>query len=699
MGIGAVGYVLSAVCFGGLTLVLLRRRNARLGWWLALAAVASAAWAGFSAQVDLTRKLDSAAYQVAEVVRSAAWVGFLLMLASTARAERGAEKFAYRRTWAALGVFSASALGISLLPSLWPTAMSPGLFFLMYMGIHLLFPVVGLVLVEHLVRASDPRYLWEKKFLFFAVGGLLIYDLVLYSAAIISGGLSSDLWQARGYVNLLTVPLLAIAISRNRDWLPSVFVSRDVVFHSTALLLSGIYLVIVAAGGYYVSAFGGTWGVVAQVVLVSLALVLLAVVLFSSQLRAQLRVFLGKHFFQNKYDYRQEWLRLTTTLSARAEDGDKLRPALLGMSQLVDARAGMLWLADGERGFRNAAAWQRDLVEHTEPADSPLVRFLQGTGYVVTVPDVAQRREEYGDLVLPVWLATWQQAWLLVPIFLESRLLGFMVLGDPLVRKAITWEDRDLLKAAAQHVASHLAALIASEALAEARQFEAFNRLSAFMVHDLKNVAAELELVDRNAQVHRANPAFIDDAFDTVRNAAKDIRRMVDQFKRRRVAEGKTAIVDLGALGADVVSRMQGAKPAPTLIQAEHTCFVVADRDRLANVLRHLLDNAQQATPPEGFVRLRLTNGAGNCTLSIEDSGCGMDADFIRQRLFKPFDTTKGNAGMGIGMFESREFIRSLGGEIEVQSQLGKGTTVSLRIPTQQQDQHDQPSIATAVGC
>jgi signal transduction histidine kinase len=67
--------------------------------------------------------------------------------------------------------------------------------------------------------------------------------------------------------------------------------------------------------------------------------------------------------------------------------------------------------------------------------------------------------------------------------------------------------------------------------------------------------------------------------------------------------------------------------------------------------------------------------------IEIRDDGQGMTADFVRNRLFRPFDTTRGNAGMGIGMYESREFIRQLGGDIQVESEPGKGTSISLRIP------------------
>ena len=122
----------------------------------------------------------------------------------------------------------------------------------------------------------------------------------------------------------------------------------------------------------------------------------------------------------------------------------------------------------------------------------------------------------------------------------------------------------------------------------------------------------------------------------------------------------------------------------PQLQQAIECCRVIAEKDRLQNVLVHLIDNARQATGGHGSISISLSLEAGAvpmCVVEIADDGQGMDADFIRNRLFKPFDTTRGNAGMGIGMYESREFIRQLQGEIRVQSEPGKGTVVALYIP------------------
>jgi putative PEP-CTERM system histidine kinase len=211
------------------------------------------------------------------------------------------------------------------------------------------------------------------------------------------------------------------------------------------------------------------------------------------------------------------------------------------------------------------------------------------------------------------------------------------------------------------------------------------------MVHDLKNIAAGLQMVAKNAVRHSDNPEFLIDAFDSVSAAATDIKRLLDQLRSKQVLSGKKVLIDVPVLLQAVVTRRSSSKPVPVLEVDEGVCRVTADRQRLENVLMHLIENAQQATTPQGSVRIGLRRQDTVCVVDIQDDGHGMDADFIRNRLFKPFDTTKGNAGMGIGMYESREFIRELGGEIHVSSTPGKGATVSLYLPAAQDNREAVP--------
>jgi len=308
---------------------------------------------------------------------------------------------------------------------------------------------------------------------------------------------------------------------------------------------------------------------------------------------------------------------------------------------------------------------------------------LTEKGFIINLHEIESSAEEYQRLSLPEWLGEMEHPWLIVPLHGIDELLGFVVLANPLVVRTINWEDRDLLKTAAKQVSSYLMVLMTSEQLAESKQFEVFNRLSAYMVHDLKNISAELNLVALNAKKFRADPEFINDAFETVENAATDINRLLGQL-RNKVAQGEHKVnVNLSDIIRQVVMAKQHVLPVPQYEATMTTAVVSLDELRLSNVLAHLIDNAQQAIEDVGEVFVALSEITNYYVIEIKDSGHGMDDDFVRNRLFKAFDTTKGNAGMGIGMYESREFMRQLGGDILVKSKVGKGSIISLRIPMQ----------------
>lgn len=682
MTVGYYGYLSAALGFGFLTvLLMLSWRSSVQGRLLTAVVAATALWAALAMAVALDDRYQLGGYQLFEVLRYILWYLFLLKLFEPAEQRLVGHPFLRRR---ARLLFAGFGLFVILMEAV--LRYAPGLVaghditVIRFLG-HVFLAVIGLAIVEQLFRNLAATHRRTLKYLFIGAGAIFAFDFYLYANALLVRGIDRELWEARGFVNLFAVPLLTLSAARNQDWSPNIFISRDIVLHTTAIVGSGLYLLVMAAAGYYLQEYGGSWGRVAQVAFLALAAILLVIVLFSVQIRRQLRVFLGKHFYRNKYDYRREWLSLTGALGETGRDADSYETAIRVLAQLVDARAGLLWLRDEHDEYNCVAGWGAGRMDSVVRTGSGLVRFLGEKGYVINLLELDSRPDEYDGLRLPAWLSEIDHGWLVVPLPGSQSLLGFAVLARPLLVRDVNWEDRDLLKTAARQVAGHLAVVMTSEALAQAKQFEVFNRLSSYMVHDLKNIAGGLEMVAKNAVRHRDNPAFLADAFDSVSTAATDIKRLLEQLRSKHAISGKRVLLDMPGLLEVVVARRSTSEPVPVLELCEGDCRVTADRQRLENVLVHLVENAQQATTAAGHVQIGLRMEGAVCVVEIRDDGHGMDADFIRYRLFKPFDTTKGNAGMGIGMYESREFIRELGGEIQISSTPGEGTTVVLRIP------------------
>jgi putative PEP-CTERM system histidine kinase len=431
---------------------------------------------------------------------------------------------------------------------------------------------------------------------------------------------------------------------------------------------------------------------VLQVTFLFGAVLLLFVMMFSGTLRARLKVFLSKNFFNYHYDYREEWLRFTRTLS-EGEPGIQLRErSIQAIAELVDSPGGILWLSQDTGELEQVAHWNMPAEKTAEQLDSSLCQFLEKRQWVIHLDNYDLQPELYDGLDLPEWLRAVPRAWLVVPLILHERLLGFVVLAKSKSNIELDWEVNDLLKTAGMQAASYLAQLEAATALLVARQFESFNRMSAFVVHDLKNLIAQLSLLLSNADKHRDNPEFQKDMVQTIANSRDKMKRLLLQLRGGYSLEPPASVAVHDVVRQAVAAR-SGLKPAPRFESCAGALSVVAHSARLERVIGHLIQNAVEATPADGEVTVQLSRQTGSAVIEISDTGCGMTEQFMRSRLFKPFESTK-LTGMGIGTYEARQYVRELGGRIDVQTAESQGTTFRVMLPLELPDANNAPGYA-----
>jgi putative PEP-CTERM system histidine kinase len=230
-----------------------------------------------------------------------------------------------------------------------------------------------------------------------------------------------------------------------------------------------------------------------------------------------------------------------------------------------------------------------------------------------------------------------------------------------------------------KQVADYLYRHEQAERLTQSRQFDTFNKLTTFIMHDLKNLIAQQALVVANASKHKDNPVFIDDAIKTIDNSVSRMNHLLKKLQRNQPEE----IVDtsMRQLIVNACQHCSNNLPVPTLTLPESDLTVRADIDRLTMSITHLIKNAQEATAADGHVIITVTTDGKTACIEIEDNGSGMDEKFIRERLFKPFETTKRGKGMGVGAYQAREYITSLKGTFAVTSTPGAGTKFVLTLP------------------
>jgi len=669
-----------------LSLLLLTTWRGRAeGAFLLLAAVVSGCWALSSVALELRPSiLTIPVYQLLEIGKNLAWLAFLYKLLRSLKESGNQDEGLLVYTPTSILVLSTALVVLELVSMLFPPFIRwHGVASLQLAG-HLGFAVAGTTLIEQLFRNTRPEKRWAIKYLYFGIGLLFIYDFFLYADALLYQQIDRDFWLARGLISAFAAPMVAIAAARNPSWSVRVFVSRRVIFHATALFGAALYLLLMSAVGYYIKYYGGSWGKAAQVVFLFIAGAVLVALLFSVHLRSRLRVFVSKHFFNYKYDYRDEWLRFIHTLSEGELDDRIQERGIKAIADIVDSGGGTLWLRDDSSFYRACSRWQAEMGEEVLTVESSLIRFLAKRDWIIDLQEYRLSPGLYDDLEIPEGILSMKYGWLLIPINFHSDLLGFILLIKPRSPRTINWEDRDLLKTAAQQVGSYLTLIRTTRALLEARQFDAFNRLSAFVVHDLKNLIAQLELVVKNAERHRHNPQFMDDAVKTIGNAVSKMSKLLAQLRKGRFEKGDSKQFFVEEAVAQAVNELYHYRPKPKLRVKSNYLRLIADKDRFTAVMVHLIKNAQEATGEEGHVEVSVDAGEGEAIVEIEDDGVGMDDDFIKNRLFRPFETTKGNAGMGIGVYETREYIRSLNGSLSVESRPGVGTRFCLRVPLEE---------------
>ncbi|NII10575.1 XrtA/PEP-CTERM system histidine kinase PrsK [Oleiagrimonas sp. C23AA] len=656
----------------GTVLLAAAWRGQRTGAQLVLATSVTTLWAGFLAWVETRHALAGNWLLLAETLRYGAWIGFLSALFGawpTSGTLRGIRIFAHA-LWIVIALYC-----------LWPATGLPDTTWSTNVNVPiigmLILALTGVILLEQLYRNVAPEQRWALKFLLIALGVLFAYDIFLYSYAALYRQFNVSAWAARGFIDALLVPLLLIAAARNPSWSLNVGVSRRVVFYSSSLLVVAFYIMATAIGGYYVRLYGGDWGRVAQITLVCFALLSILLIASSGRARSRLRVFVHKHFFSFRHDYREQWLRLTATLSAR--DIELSMRAVQGMAQIMDSPAGALFTSGTTDEFVLDTHWNMPASIGVKlPVGSPALQFMRERRWIYDLDQPPPLNDERWRI--PTELAGLPHAWLVIPLVLEDRLVGFVVLAQARARRAIDWEDIDLLRAAGTQVAGTLAQAADARHLAEARQFEGFNRLTAFLMHDLKNIAAQQSLLLQNAERHKRNPAFVDDMLITVENSVHRISRLLQQLRGEAATAAQTR-VDIASVVEKAISECRAYSPMPVYQPMTAECWVRADGNQLATVLGHLIRNAQEATTMHGHVAVRVERDSRHATIIVEDNGTGMDEDFIRHRLFQPFFTTKASKGMGIGAYQAREYVQSLGGALRVHSTPGQGTELFIQLP------------------
>jgi putative PEP-CTERM system histidine kinase len=569
-----------------------------------------------------------------------------------------------------------------------------GRWFLIYL---LLTTVIMLVTLENTYRRVKQR---GGRYALYGLISSLFYLIFLCSQGLLFSRIPSPtLYLGSGIITISSL-LVAYDIVRYRLLEVDIYVGRGAIYSSAILLLVGGYLVLMGLVAKLVRVIGGNLSLFFTILAAFVVLLMSLVLLLSGSLKKRLKLFIDRNFYHGRYDYREQWLRFSEEMSSLL-NLDVIVARFLQMAlETVDAHRGCV-MTPGESGgdFRIVESIDLNGDDLRIPEGSDFLDWLFILSHPIELSDarfeknvsaaISSQRDRFLDLGLVV----------LVPLVTKRKLVGLLALGPVRSGSPYTGVDLELLEAIGNHLSMAILNAKLSQELVINRELEFMHKVSSFVVHDLKNSVSTLSMLLENAASNMEDPQFRQ---NMVRTIAGTVERMKGLMGRIRTMPKDMPLnrqpQDLNQVVHEVVlkTKIDRSRRIEFVEDLQEIPATNVDRAYLEKVLTNLIINAVEAMPEGGALRVStrvVQNGTGPgvddarktgrwVQIEVADSGEGMSQEFIKRRLFRPFQTTK-KKGLGIGLYQCREVVEAHGGQIEVTSIEQEGTVFTIRLPVQ----------------
>ncbi|MGE0823665.1 MAG: XrtA/PEP-CTERM system histidine kinase PrsK [Candidatus Binatia bacterium] len=555
-----------------------------------------------------------------------------------------------------------------------------------FFALFLLGAACVLMNLERTLRAATGTIRWNIKFMVLGVGSLFAVRVYTSSQTLLFATVTTALETINGGALLVASLLIAQALIRLRVIHVDLYLSQTALYHSLTILAIGGYLLVVGLLAKVVKAVGGHWVFPLEALFLFLAFLLLVLFWMSDEWRQRMRLFVSRNFQRPLYDYRKEWLGFTQRTTSLLDSKDLCDAIVKMMSETFGVSCVTIWLLDetkerflfgGSTVFPFAHA--RDLKIANQGGES-VIRIMRGQYFPV---DFDETLDDWAGEFCRTHRECLREAHIryCVPLVAGRELLGILTLNERVTREALSVEDRDLLKTVADQAAASLLNLQLSRQLLKAKELEAFQTLSTFFIHDLKNLASTLSLTVQNLPLYFDDPDFRDDALRVIANSVQKMNSMCNRLSTlTKGLDLQPESVDLNAIIIATLAELNGAMNLPVSRNFQSLPRLQLDPEQVQKVLVNLLLNANDATGPAGTVTVSTEHRNGWVVMTVQDTGVGMSRDFVERSLFAPFQTTK-SQGLGIGLFQSKKIIEAHKGRIEVDSEPGKGTVFRVLFP------------------
>lgn len=533
---------------------------------------------------------------------------------------------------------------------------------------------LSLVSLEHLYLRMDKPSRWRVKLEVVGIGVWGVIHVVYFGQALLYRTLDTRLIWARALA-VLTGMILVCYSRAKRDSAYPIHLSKSFAYRSVLGLMIGVYFTGLALLGEGMRYIGGRWGGPVGLSVTIFLGIAGGLVLLSERLRRKVKVYLYKNFYENKYDYRQQWIKITRRLSSEASLEGVERTILEYFCDTFGVKgAALFWREENSGAFKCMLTHELDAHGYSIEGTTPLIGYLRSRDWVFDAADGdARHLGEHSELFGKTGVR------FLIQIYgPKGDIEGLIALGSPVnPGEALTYEDYDLMKILARQCGYAVNNIRLALALTQASQMEAMGRISAFMMHDLKNLVSNLVLLVDNAREYMDDPEFQKDMVETLSRTVAKMTNLISRLEVLRESPGlDLARRDLMELAEEVTELM----PHCRLMLTGKKVNALIDHSEIQRVLVNLVMNALEASKENTEVEIEV-GLKGAPYIAVTDQGAGMDRDFIETRLFKPFSSTK-KKGFGIGLYQCRKIVEAHKGRIEVESTPGVGSRFTMYLPS-----------------
>ncbi len=557
---------------------------------------------------------------------------------------------------------------------------SQGRYYYIYMIISMSLSVAQL---ENIMRSASGAEKWKIKYIIIGVGAILIYFIYLASQSLLFNTISILLYPITSIAIIIVTAMMAIFIIKHRVMDTDVFISRYIVYNSLAIAIIGIYLFlvgIIASGiNYYEIASKYQISTI-----ISFALILLLIIiLFSSSVRRKAQLFINRNFYKHKYEFRDKWMESVSRLGALGSVDDTLTELSMMITETMGASSIEIWLANYNHKTYKKAIDNNIAGRNTINYDHPMLNMAKEIMRPFDISDELRNIAAESDRDQIKELAGQSEAVLFAPFLVNGEIIGFILIGSDISGENYGTDDYELVTALMAQVARQIKSIWLSQELIAAKEMEAFNKISMFIIHDIKNLANSLSLVSHNAKNNISNPEFQIDAISTIENTVSKMKLLINKLSfDRSPSKYQSGVIYLDEILAKNIKQYENnsSKQIIYIKNISKPLRVLGDSEALNTVFTNIISNAIDSIQGKGEIKVSALKSKGNINILISDSGVGMSREYLNNKLFQPFSSTK-KMGMGIGLYQCKCIIEAHNGEIHICSKEGAGAEVQIILP------------------